>query len=99
MKRIILTDTHIRRDGTLFLQWQKQISDDGIEWDNLDYHRASVSPTDDIDAQIALVDEHVKSMGFKGGVDQADIAQVKAHVELAVKLRGIGNGTDSKTAG
>lgn len=84
MKRMVLTDTHVRRDGTLFLQWQKQFSEDGKTWENLDFHRTSVPPLGDIDAQIAAVDAHVKSMGFESGVDAADIARAKAFANLSM---------------
>lgn len=84
MKRVIFNSTTIMQDGTVMIQLRKQFSDDGIAWENLDYHRITVAPAGDLDAAIPANDAALKSMGFKDGLDPADIARCKAHIALAV---------------
>ena len=83
MKRMVLTDTHIDPAGNLLLQWRKQFSDDGITWENLDFHRTLVEFGGDIDATLAAVDAHAKSMGITDGVDPKSVARIKAHATIA----------------
>ena len=82
MKKLVLIDIHVRLDGSLHLQWMKQRSDDGKEWENISPHRTSVPNGGDIDAQINLVDKDIGRMGFPP-VDRADIDRAKAHAAIA----------------
>ncbi len=81
MKRMILTDTHIDRDGNINLRWVQQMSDDGVQWVDLQVHRVSVQKYGDIDGQLAVVDAHVKSLGFENGVE--DSAKILAYKDTA----------------
>jgi hypothetical protein len=84
MKRVIFNSTTVMQDGTVMIQLRKQFSDDGITWENLDYHRITVAPAGDLDSVIPANNAALKSMGFKDGLDPADIARCKAHIALAV---------------
>ncbi len=84
MKRVIFNSTTIMHDGTVMIQLRKQMSDDGKEWENLDFHRITLPPGGDLDAALPSNDAHLKSMGFKDGLDALDVERCKAHIALAV---------------
>jgi len=84
MKRVIFNSTTIMHDGTVMIQLRKQMSDDGVLWEDLDYHRITLPPAGDLDAAIPLNDAHLKSMGFKDGINVLDVARCKAHIAVAV---------------
>lgn len=82
MKRVIYQSVTIMQDGTVMLQFRKQVGDaDG--WEDQDYHRVTLPPAGDLDAAVVANNAHLKSMGFKDGLDPVEIERAKTHILLA----------------
>lgn len=76
MKRTIIDEITITREGHLNIRLRKQIVD-GEDIYDLGFHRTVVPVGGDVEEQFALVNQHLSEMGFEG-IDIADLAQVKA---------------------
>jgi hypothetical protein len=61
-KRTAFSQLTIQPDGVLQLRFDKQIVEDGNVLSS-SFHRTVVEPGGDLEAQIALVNEHLKEMG------------------------------------
>lgn len=78
MKTLVINQIEILNDGTIQIRMSK-LSSDG---DLIGYHRTSVAPGGDVDAQFAAVNAHMEQEGF-APVSAEDIARVKAHTAIA----------------
>ena len=78
MKQLIIDRIDPTKNGTLEIKFGKMSSDG----DFLGWHRTSVAPGGDIDAQIAAVNAHMGSEGF-APVPDADVAML--HREAAFR--------------
>ena len=80
-KKTVVDQITVTRFGHVHLRFGLLVVEDGVEIGH-QWHRTAVEPGGDVDAQIALVNEHLTRMGFKV-VDAADIAMTKAVVKAA----------------
>lgn len=60
-KKTILDQIEITRDGVVQIRLAKIIEEDGVELAK-EYHRTSVEPGGDVDAQMAAVNAHLVAM-------------------------------------
>ena len=72
-KSITVSKVETDKNSIIFIEFEKHSSDGDL----LGYHRTSISPGGDIDAQIAAVNAHMGSEGF-APIPDADVARVKA---------------------
>ena len=72
-KSITVSKVETDKNSIIFIEFEKHSSDGDL----LGYHRTSISPGGDIDAQIAAVNNHMGSEGF-AAIPAADVARVKA---------------------
>lgn len=75
-KKTVIDQIEIARDGAIQIRFAVLLMEDGNEID-YKWHRTSVPPGGDIDAQIAAVNSHLSTMG-KATVDSGRIAELKA---------------------
>jgi len=60
-KRTVLNKREILRDGTIHLQFCKEIIDGGVVISS-EYHRTAIEPGIDVDFALGEVDKHLASM-------------------------------------
>jgi hypothetical protein len=78
--KTIIDQIEVVRNGTLQIRMRKILTVNGVDHD-LGFHRTVVEPGADVDQQFALVNKHLKEMGF-GPVDAPELARVKALVPV-----------------
>lgn len=79
-KQTIIDQIESTRDGTVQIRFGLLLVEGGKEID-CKWHRTAVPPGGDVDAQIAAVNAHLKSMG-KAEVDAGRIQELKAITRL-----------------
>lgn len=78
MKKLVLNQVTLCADGSIGLQWLKQVLDpDTGEVLFSEPHRSIVPIDGDVDAQVAHVSAHFQRMGY-GQVDADELARIKA---------------------
>lgn len=81
MKRVIVDQIEIARDGHIQIRLKKQIID-GAETFDLGYHRTIVEVGGNVDAQVATLNAHLAQMGFPA-IQAEEIADVKKYAAIA----------------
>lgn len=79
-KKTVIDQIEITRDHVLQIRLGLLLIEDGKEID-CKWHRTAVPPGGDIDAQLALVDDHLASMN-KARLDNSRIPELKAIAQL-----------------
>lgn len=83
-KQTILDQTEILRDGTLQLRFAKQIIDDDGTVISTGWHRTTLPPGHDIDAQIVMVNEYLVSNHKCAAIHPSEINEhIKPHAKIA----------------
>lgn len=87
VKKTIIDQIEITRDGTIQIRCALMVLEDGKEIGATQWHRMSIPPGADVDAQLALVDDHLSARGVGPSsdrlvkypaVDRARVSQLKA---------------------
>jgi hypothetical protein len=78
-KQTIIDQTEITRDGMIQIRFGLLLVEDGNVIDTK-WHRTSIPPGTDVDAQIAAVNTHLLSLG-KMEADAAGISRLKTLVQ------------------
>lgn len=93
-KRLSLNQITLCADGSIGLQWLKQVIDpDSGEVLFSEPHRTVVEFDGDVKSQIDAAIDHLEGMGYR-----ADRAEKARHVALVKKVDGVGKGDDAINA-
>lgn len=76
-KQTILDQIEIKRDGHIQLRFIKQVVDDDGTVLSEQYHRTVIPPGGDIDAQMAVVNDHLEQMKM-ARVEASELTALKA---------------------
>ncbi len=76
-KQTILDQIEITRDGTINLRFAKEIVDDDGSVIGSEWHRTAIPPGQDVDAQIAAVNEHLVTHLKCSPVAASELQRVK----------------------
>jgi hypothetical protein len=77
----VVNKVEITENGTIQVQIKKIFDDKGLKID-LGWHRTSLTPGTDCNAQLALVNTHLSQMGFVD-ISNADWQRVRDHAAVA----------------
>lgn len=77
----ILDQIEITQQKFIQLRFTKVIAD-GAQVYGKEYHRSTIAPGGDVDAQCAAISEHLIEMGYPP-VSAQDVATIKSHAEIA----------------
>lgn len=80
-KKTIVDQIEVTRNGTVQIRFGLLLLEDGKEID-CKWHRTSIEPGGDVDAQIAAVNGHLGQLG-RMQVDQGGLERVYAVVSIA----------------
>src|SRR5262249_14559086 len=86
-KRTVIDQIEITRSGHIAIRFGLLLVDDGQEID-CKWHRTMIPPGGDVDAQIALVSEHLAAMG-KAPIDSDGIADLKEVAAVVNRLERV----------
>ena len=82
-KETVVDQIEVRRNGDVQVRFGKLIvNDDGTLAAEPQWHRTVFHPDTDVDAQMAAVNAHLKSMG-EAEVDAAEVKRVRDHAKTA----------------
>lgn len=81
MKKTIVDQIEITKDGHIQIRMRKQIVDGNAVFD-LGFHRTSIECGGNVEAQMNAVNAHLANMGL-GPVHDDEIDQIKSHAALA----------------
>lgn len=79
-KQTVIDQVEIKADGVVQVRFFKQVIDDDGTVLSQDFHRTSIMPGQDVDAQMVAVNNHLVSMKCAPVLDHS---QLKAHATLA----------------
>jgi hypothetical protein len=79
-KQTIIDQIEVTRNGTIQVRFGLLLVEDGKEID-CKWHRTTLPPGVDVDAQLAAVDAHMAAMN-KGRIDVARLPELKSIVQL-----------------
>lgn len=81
MKRTIIDQIEITKDGHIQIRMRKQVVDEGSIFE-LGFHRTIIECGGNIDEQMILVNAHLNQMGF-GSISEKEISEIKQHAQIA----------------
>ena len=80
-KKTIIDQIEITRNGTLQIRFGKQILEDGKEI-SCQWHRTSLEPGEDLDAQLAAVNAHLAQMNEAPCNDTSRLTMLQTIVRM-----------------
>lgn len=95
-RKTILDQIEITRSGRIQLRFALLLVEDDVELD-CKWHRTAIEPGGDVDAQIALVNEHLQAMG-KAPIEADRIPELKAVTGIAHTKERIQQHRDAMSA-
>lgn len=81
-KKTIVDQIEVTQGGHVQIRFAVQLVEDGKVIDSK-WHRTSVVPGGDVDAQIAVVNAHLESMGKARVIDTPGVDRIKAIARVA----------------
>lgn len=84
-RKTVIDQIEIRRDGSTQIRFGLVLVEDGVEID-IKWHRTAVPPDGDLDAQIAVVESHLQTMGHPA-IEASDKKRAQDVVGAVAKLR------------
>jgi hypothetical protein len=82
-RQTVVDQIEITRDGTIGVRCAKEIIDDDGTVLTSQWHRTVLPPGTDIDAQMALVNQHLTGGLKEAAVSASDIARIKTVAPVA----------------
>lgn len=85
-KRTVVDQREVTASGVVQIRLRKEIVQDGKVL-SYEYHRTSLQPGDDLDAQMAAVNAHLAAMGYPAVADYENVRRMVAseHTPSVVK--------------